>query len=193
MNAEEPEDAQIVLSDALVRIADEAHAFGKDIVEAADMIVHDAIGVDRQAVDGEVAPLRIANPVAAECDPGLAAERLGILAQGGDLERLAIDHQRHGAVLNAGRDALDAGRLGAADHLGGQGSGRDIDIAGRNLQERVADRAADHARLLAVAIKQLQHAGGRTGFEPGRVVEHARISHFSTPGTNLPFSIWAGI
>ena len=40
----------------------------------------------------------------------------------------------------------------------------DIDIAGRNLQERIADRAADHARFLAVTIKQLQHAGGWTGF-----------------------------
>src|SRR2546429_244344 len=64
--------------------------------------MHDTIGVDRQAVDGEVAPLRIADPVAAERDLRLAAERLGILAQGGDFERVPIDHQRHGAVLESG-------------------------------------------------------------------------------------------
>ncbi len=193
MNAEEPEDAQIVLGDPLVRVADEAHAPGGNIVKPADVIVHDAGGVDRQAVDGEVAPLRVDDPVAAERDLGLAAERLGILAQRGDLERMRIDDQRHGAVVDAGRHALDAGRLGAADHFGGQRGGRDIDVADRNLQQRVADRAADHARFLAIAVQKPEHAGGRTGSEPGRVVEHARIAHFSTPGTNLPFSICAGM
>ena len=150
------------------RIADEAHAPCRDIVQPADVVVHDAGGVDRQTVDGEIAPLGVANPVAAERDLGLAAEGLGVLAQGGDLERLSIDHQRHGAVVDAGRHALDAGRLGAADHLGRQGGGRDIDIGDRNLQQRIADRAADHARFLAIAVEQFEHAGGRTGSEPGR-------------------------
>ena len=99
--------------------------------QSADMVMHDAVGIDRQAVDGEIAPLGVADPVAAERDLGLAAERLGILAQGGDLERMPVDHQRHGAVLDAGRHALDAGRLGAADHLVGQRGGRDIDIGDR--------------------------------------------------------------
>ncbi len=193
VDAEEPEDAQIVFGDPLVRIADEAHAFCGDILKPTDVVVHDAFGVNRQAVDGEVAPLRISYPVAAERYLRLAAKRLGILAQRGDLKRLRIDNQRHGAVFDARRHALDAGRLGAADHLRRQGGGRDIDIAGRNLQERIADRAADHARFLAVAVQQLEHASGWTGFEPGRVVEHARITHFSTPGTNLPFSICAGM
>jgi hypothetical protein len=40
-----------------------------------------------------------------------------------------------------------------------------------------------------VAVEQFQHAGGRTGLEPGRVRQHARSVHFSTPGTSLPFSI----
>src|SRR5207244_7881752 len=99
----------------------------------------------------------------------------------------------HGAVVEAGRHALDAGGPGAADHLIGKRRGRNIDIADRNLQSRVADRAADHARFLAVAAQQFEHAGGRTGSEPGRVVKHARIAHFSTPRTNLPFSICAGM
>ena len=57
VNAEEPQDAQIVLGDPLVRIADEAHASCGDILKPADVVVHDAGGVDRQAVDGEIAPL----------------------------------------------------------------------------------------------------------------------------------------
>ena len=80
VNAEKPEDAQIVFRDTPVRIADKAHAPCGDIVESTDVIVHHAVGVDRKAVNSEVAPLRIADPVAAECDLRLAAERLGVLA-----------------------------------------------------------------------------------------------------------------
>ena len=192
MDPEKPQDAQIILSYPLVRISDEADTPCRDIVQSADVIVHDAIGVNRQPVDGEVAPLGIAHPIASERDFRLAAEGLGVLAQRRDLERLGFDDERHRAMFNTGRYALDAGCLGAADHFGGQGGGRNIDIADRNLQQRIADRAADHARFLAVAVQQLQHAGGWTGIEPGRVIEHPRITHFSTPGTNLPFSTCAG-
>ena len=192
MNAEEPEDAQVILGDARGGIADEAHAPGADIIQSADVIMHHAIGIDRQAVDGEIAPLGVADPVAAERHRRLAAEGLGILAQRGDLERLRVDHQRHGAVLDTGRHALDPGRLGAADHLGRQRSGRDIDIADRNPQQRIADRAANHAGFFAAAVEQSEHAGGWTRSEPGRVRQHARFTHFSAPGTNLPFSICAG-
>jgi hypothetical protein len=94
---------------------------------------------------------------------------------------------------NAGRNALDAGGLGAADHFVGQRGGRDIDIANRDVQQRVADGAADHARFLAVAIEQFEHARGGTGPKPGRIAQHAPTAHFSTPGTNLPFSMWAGM
>ena len=162
MHAEEPQDAQIILGDALAGIADEAHATGCDIGEPADMVVHDAVGIDGKAVDGEVAPLRIANPVAAERDLGLAAKGLGILAQGRDLERMRVDHQRHGAMLDAGRHGFDAGRLGATDHFIGQRRGRDVDIAGRDVQKRIADGAADHAGFLAIAVEQSEHAGGRS-------------------------------
>src|SRR5207253_10956997 len=80
VNAEKPEDAQIVFRDTPVRIADKAHAPCGDIVESTDVIVHHAVGADRKAVNSEVAPLRIADPGAAECDLRLAAERLGVLA-----------------------------------------------------------------------------------------------------------------
>ena len=43
VNAEKPENAQIILGDAPVRIADEAHAPCDDVVKAADVIVHDAM------------------------------------------------------------------------------------------------------------------------------------------------------
>ncbi len=193
MHAEEAQDAQIILGDALAGVADEAHAPSFDIGEPADMVVHDAAGIDRQSVDGEVAPLRIAHPVAAERHLGLAAEGLGILAQGRDLERVRFDDQRDRAVVDAGRHAFDAGCLGAANDLVGQRRGRDVDVAEGNLQQRIAHGAADHAGFLAIAVEQREHARGRTGPEPGRVRQHARLAHFSTPSTSLPFSRWAGM
>src|SRR6202022_2252417 len=66
VKAEEPEDAQIIFGNALIGIADEAYPSGGDIIEPADMVMDDAIRVDGKAVDGEVAPLGIAHPVAAE-------------------------------------------------------------------------------------------------------------------------------
>ena len=44
----------------------------------------------------------------------------------------------------------------------------------------------------AVGIEQFEHARGGTGFEPWRIAQHPAAAHFSTPGTNLPFSMWAG-
>ena len=81
VNAEEPQDAQIVLGNAKIGIADEAHASCRDIRQAPDVIMHDAIGVDRQPVDGEIAPLGVARPVATERNLRLAAEGLDVLAQ----------------------------------------------------------------------------------------------------------------
>ena len=79
VNAEKPQHAQIILGDPPARVADEAHPPCRDIVEPADVVMHDPLGVDRQAVDGEIAPFGIADPVAAERDPGLASEGLDVL------------------------------------------------------------------------------------------------------------------
>ena len=141
MNAEEPEDTQIVLGNATVGVADEAHASCRDIRQPADMVMHDASGVDRQPVDREIAPFGVARPVATECNLSLAAVGLDVLAQGRDLERPGFDHQRHGTMLDTGRYALDAGGLGAADHLGRQRRGRDIDVADRDPEQCIANRA----------------------------------------------------
>ena len=74
---------------------------------------------------------------------------------------MRFDDQCHRAVVDAGRHAFDAGRLGAADHLVGKRRGRDVDVAQGNIQERIANGAADHAGFLAIAIEQREHARGR--------------------------------
>ena len=78
--AEEPEDAQIILANASVRVADEAHPSSAKILEPADIIVDNPIGAERQRVDGEIAPPRVCSEVASERHHGPPPVGLDILA-----------------------------------------------------------------------------------------------------------------
>ena len=49
VEAEEAQDAQIILGDAFCRVADEAHAPRFEVRNAADIIVHDAVGARPRA------------------------------------------------------------------------------------------------------------------------------------------------
>ena len=194
VEAEEPQDAQVVLGDARGGIADEAHAPRLDVGEPADIIVDRAVARRRQRIHREVAALGIAPPVAAEGDLGVAAEGFDVLAQGGDLERLLGGDDGDGAVLDAGRHRLEARRLHPANHLLGDGGGGDVDVAVRLADERVADGAADDAGLLAVAVEHGEQIGERRFPQPRRIEAARRVSHFVSPGTKLPsLSKWAGI
>ena len=195
MKAEEAQNAQIVFRDAISRIADEAHAPRGQIVEPADIIVDRAVARGRQRIDGEVAPLGIGLPVAAEGDLGVAAVGLHVLAQRGHLERMLVDDDGDGAVLDAGRHRLEAGGGDALDHFVRHRGGGDVDFRDRHSDERVAHRAADHARFLAVAVEHAEQARQRARAQPRRAGEAARGRagrHLVCPGTNLPFSICAG-
>ena len=153
-------------------VADEAHAPRLEIGKPADIVVHGAVARDRQRIDGEVAPLRIRLPVAAERDLGLAAEGLDILAQRRHFERPAVDHHRDRAVLDAGRHRLEAGAP-ATRRITSSGSAvvaTSISPGGSPMQ-RVAHRAADHARLLAVAIEHREQARERPSRQPGGAIE----------------------
>ena len=159
------------------------------------VVVHRAVCRRRQRVHGEVAPLGVLPPVAAEAHVGVAAEGLDVLAQRRHLERPAVDHHRDGAVLDAGRHRLEARGADAADHLVGNGGGGDVDFADRLAEQRIAHRAADHARLLAVAIEHREQPRQRALAQPGRVLEQQRrVAHRTTrPGMKLPCSsTWAG-
>ena len=148
---------------------------------------------DRQRVHGEVAALGVAPPVAAERHLGVAAEGLDILAQRRHLERMTVDDHRHGAVLDPGRHRLEAGGLDAADHLVGQRRGGDVDVAVRLAEQRVAHRAADDARLLAVAVEHGEQPRKRPLAQPAGIEPARRFGHLVCPGTNTPSSsIWAG-
>ncbi len=98
-----------------------------------------------------------------------------------------LDHDRHRAVLDPGRHRLEARGRRAAHHLLRHGGGGDVDVAMRQAEQRVAHRAADHARLLAVAVEHGEQARSGGSLQPGRVE-----LHFVVPGTSLPSSMCAG-
>ena len=110
--AEEAQDAQEVLADALARVADEAHALRLEVAVAAERIVHRAVGVAIERVHGEVAPHGVLAPVGGERHPGMAAERLDVAAQRRHLERDFVGDDGDRAVLDAGRNRVQPGALG---------------------------------------------------------------------------------
>ena len=123
----------------------------------------------------------------------MAAEGLDVLAQRRHLERMTVDDHRHGAVLDPGRHRLEAGGLDAADHLVGHRRGGDVDVAVRLAQQRVAHRAADDARLLAVAAEHGEELRERLLTQPSSIQPARRFGHLVCPGTNTPSSsTWAG-
>lgn len=186
VDAEEAQDAQVIFRDALVGIADEAHAPQRNVGKPADVVVHDARRVDRQPVHGEVAPLGVPHPVTAERNLGLAAEGLGVLAQRGHFIGVPVDDQGDGAVVDAGRHALDAGAFGAPHHLLRQCGGRDIHVARPQAEQRITHGAADHARLLAVGVQELQDARGPAGGQPGRIGKQGLRAHLPAPISRRP-------
>ena len=59
VEAEEAQDAQIILADTGSRIADEANALGRKILDAAGIIIKLALAIHRERIDREVAAFRI--------------------------------------------------------------------------------------------------------------------------------------
>ena len=193
--AEEAEHPQIILGDARRRIADEAHAPRPDVREPADEIDHFAVALEEQRVDRKVAPFRVRFPVAAKTHLGVAAEGLDVLAQRGDLERLAVHDNRNGAVFDAGGNGVEAGLARAAHDLVGHRRGRQIDLADLKTEQRIAHRAADHARFLAVLVEHRQKPHERIVRQPRHFLRGqalGRPAHLIRPGTSRPSSMCAG-
>jgi hypothetical protein len=156
VKAEETQDAQIILRDPETRIADEAHMPGLEIGQPADRVVDGAVTVAIERIHGEVAPLGVMLPAAAEahrCGPAMG---LHVLAQGGHLIGRAPRDQRDGTVVEACRHGLEpvGGRL--FHHCGRLRRRRDVDIGGRQAKQRVAHGAANHARGVAIGLQRVK-------------------------------------
>ena len=164
--AEEAEDAQIVLADALPCIADEAHAPSGEVRVSAERILHRAVGSAVERVHREVAPTGVLAPVVGEGHARVAAEGLDVAAQRRHLDRHMLGDDRHGAMLDARRNGVEAGSRGKPHHVGRQRRRRHVDVLDRQAHQRIAHRAADDARLRSLSLERCEHLGRRGPVEP---------------------------
>ncbi len=166
--AEIAQDAQMILGNARLGIADEAHAVRGKIGKAAEIVIERAvrrIGIER--VHGEIAPGGIRLPVRAEGDSGAAAIGRDVAAQRRDLDRPVMDDRRHRTMGDAGRHRLEAGRPDPLHDILGPVDRCDVDILDRQAEQAVAHGPAHEARLARARAQcraQLGEAGPRAPF-----------------------------
>ena len=190
---EEAQDAEIVFANALVGVADETDATRGEVVEAAKRVVNAAVRVERQGVDGEVAPARVGKKIAPEHDLGVAAVRFDVLPQGRGLDRTTVHDQRDRAVGEAGRRDRETGRRGASHRFARRSGRGEVEIARLQAEGQVAHRPADDPRLDVSAVQRLESARERPPPEVIAIPEPAILqagkpAHSKCPGTSAPFS-----
>jgi len=86
-----------------------------------------------------------------------------------DLIASPLEHQRHRAMVDAGRHCLDPCRLCPFDHLLRHQCRGDIDVADRQPHQRVAHGPADDTRFTALPVQECEDAGQGRILEPGLV------------------------
>ena len=197
---EKAQNAQTILGDPSIGLADEPDAAGDDVRISADRIVNRAATVDGERVDGEIAPLGIGDPVAAEADDGVPAVGLDILAERGHLVADVIGNQRNRAVLDPGRHRLEPGGARPAHDVFGTRRGGEVDVDRRACREarcgRRRRRCAPRRRLPRGPQRSRCTAGAKQPLGVGKGRDAALSSlelHSKWPGTSLPFSIVAGL
>ena len=132
------------------------------IAQAAKRIVHLALSIGVERVHGEIAPARILRPIGAEGDGRVAAIGFDIAAKRRHLEGHAARDQRHGAMRDAGGHGLDASLRREPDHILRLRGCREIHLRHRPAEQRIPHRAANNARLEALAV-QAREYGLRSG------------------------------
>ena len=175
VEAEETQQPQGIFAQAGRRVADEAHPAGGEVGDTPGRVVQASLRVEREGVDGEVAPLGIASEVAAETHHRVSPVGLHVLAQGRHLVRLAADDEGDGPVLDPRAHRLDPGGAGAGHHGLGPQRGGKVDVGDDGAQQRVAHAATDETRFLARRIERREaglHARPRQ--EAGRAVRDQR-------------------
>ena len=114
---EKAQNAQIILAQALIGLADENHPAGARVLKAArNQLVHRAIGLGIQRIQPEIAPAGILGPVGRESDHRAPAIGFDIPAQRRDLKRFAGANRGYRAVLKPGRDNAQARCLTCRHH-----------------------------------------------------------------------------
>ena len=167
VEAEEAQDAQVVLGNPFQRLADEAHAPGEQVVRAAEIIVDLARPrIGRQGIDGEIAARRVFLPIVGEGDRRPPAVGCNVPPQAGHFDRMAAADGSDRAMIDARRNGADLRGLQPLDDLLRAKPGRQIDVAEGKVQQIVADRAADIAGQSFVGSKRVEHTGHAAPLAP---------------------------
>ena len=167
VEAEEAQQAQHILADAGLGIADEAHPLGGEIGGPAEGIVQPPIRRAGHSVEGEIAPRRVFDPIVGEGDLGAPAVGLDIAAQGGDLEGLMLGDRRHRAMVDAGGHRLQPRGFQQLDHPRRLVRRGDVDVGHGTSEQSIAHAAADEAHLAAAGGQRRDHRHGRRRAHPG--------------------------
>ncbi len=155
VEAEEAQDAEVILGDAFERIADEPHPALGEIVEAAEPVVDlaaDRIRVER--VDREVAAAGVGLPIVGEGDFGMAAVGRDVAAQGRHFHRTFGRDRGYRAMGDAGRNRLHPCLGYARDDVFRPQPRGEVDIGDRQAEQRVAHGAADHLGRAIAGIQR---------------------------------------
>src|SRR6476469_439808 len=137
----------MIFGNPLQRVADEPYVPLPEIVEPAEIVENLAtLGIGGEGVDGEVAPGRIGLPIVGErdCRPSPVGGDVG--SESRDFERMSVADCGDRAMVDPGRNGLDASFLQPANDLVWLETRCQVDIIDGKAEQAVADRAADITR-----------------------------------------------
>jgi len=163
------QQAQMVLAEARIGVANGADDAAVQILASADVIHHGAVQrVHQEAVDGEVAAQNVLAGIGFIIHAGgSAAIGIGVIAaEGGHFHGGRFAAYQHDAEMRADE-------IGIRKHRGdflGPGAGGDVEILGGNSQQQVAHAAAHQKGLVARAAE-----GGYD--DAGKLAGRGTLSH----------------
>src|SRR3954447_11442655 len=172
MEAEEAKYTEVIFSDALQRISDEADVPVTEIVQPTEIIEHlTGPWICGQGVDGEIPPRRVRLPVIGKRDRGPTAIGRQVQPKRRHFDGVAVANRGNGSMINPGGDCFDSDVLEALDNFVRTQPCRQIDIVDRKAQQFVAYSTAHVARQTLVASKRIKDARHSADCSPLRRIE----------------------
>ena len=160
----------MVFGDPDPRVADESDMARLEIVEAAEIVENlSAGGVGAERVDREIAAGGVFFPVLGESHLRPPPVGRDIAPKSRHFDRPAGEDGGDGAMGDSGGNRLDPGLLEPANHLVGSETSGEVDVVDVEIEQGVADAAADEAGLALFRAERGQKAGETASPTPARL------------------------
>ena len=130
------------------------------IRKAAERINDIALRIAIKRVHREITTHRIIGNILGKPNDRMASVGFNVSTERRDLERGAIHHQCHRAMINASRNRLDARAFRQSDRLIRRCVSRNIDVIHRHNQQAIAHTAAHRKGLMTGRIEHRKNALG---------------------------------